>query len=676
MPTIILRAAACFQAVILFSHSAIGADAAGAAPRGTDPQAVQAVLAGTQKTAYAAWWGFQSEDSTAALQGAIDSGAEKVIVEEMGKPWIVTGIRLASDQEIVFEKGVTIEARRGAFRSKGDSLFTASGKKNITLRGYGATLRMWREDYADPEKYEKSEWRHALSIRSCSGVRVLGLTIADSGGDGIYLGVSQRGATNSDVLIKDVICDRNYRQGISVISAERLVIEDCVLSNTGGTAPMAGIDFEPNDPSERLVDCVMRRCLAEGNQGDGYVLYLKNLGRDSAPISIRLEDCRAVGNRCGFRFITGNGEERSAVGGRMEVVNGRFEGSLGSGIAVAEKPAQVCPVRLVNCRVENVAVAEPKTPPILFQSGPGNSEAVGGVEFVDCVVVDPVERLPLGYRDFGGGVKLAAVSGSITVEHQGRQNVYHLDQTLVDQWFPFQAFKEITPFDASGAKYVPLVASGRIEKKWDCSFRLRERAEYLLWAEAENRVEFTLQLQRVGRNPVQAAPVLAISPSGKEIRLSVAQGEVGTACCFTPDETGAYRLLCEPPSGTARITASNRPVCLFSERRPFHLLGSAGELFFWVPKGVAEFAVKVSGGSPGESVKASLCDPAGRPVEVKDSIESHQFHVAGEAASAGGVWSLRLERPSEGVLEDYYVQPQGIPPIMASDRDALLKPQR
>lgn len=676
MSTNILRAAVCFQAVIVFSLSAIKADAAGAAPRGADPQAVEAVLAGKQKTAYAAWWGFQSEDSTAALQGAIDSGAEKVIVEDMGKPWIVSGIRLASDQEIVFEKGVVVEARRGAFRGKTDSLFTASGKKNITLSGYGATLRMWREDYADPEKYEKSEWRHALSIRSCSGIRVLGLTISDSGGDGIYLGVSQRGVTNSDVSIKDLVCDRNYRQGISVISAERLVIEDCVLSNTGGTAPMAGIDFEPNDPSERLVDCVMRRCLAEGNQGDGYVLYLKNLGRDSTPISIRLEDCRAVGNRCGFRFITGNGEERSAVGGRMEVVNGRFEGSLGSGIAVAEKPAQVCPVRLLNCRVVNAAVAESKTPPILFQSGPGNSEPVGGVEFVDCVVVDPVERLPLGYRDFGGGMKLAAISGSITVEHQGRQNVYRLDQPLVDQWFPFQAFKEIEPFNARGAKYVPLVALGRIQKKWDCPFRLRARAEYLLWAEVGNRVELTIQLQRVGRNPVQAAPVRAISPSGKEIRLPAAEGEAGTFCSFASAETGAYRLICEPPSGTARITASNRPVCLFSDRRPFHLLGSSGELFFWVPEGVAEFAVKVSGGSPGESVKASLRDPSGQPVEVKDNIESHQFLVTRAAALAEGVWSLRLERPSESVLEDYYVQLQGIPPIMASDRNALMKPQR
>jgi len=31
------------------------------------------------------------------------------------------------------------------------------------------------------------------------------------------------------MVIRDVVCDRNYRQGISVISAENLLIERCVL---------------------------------------------------------------------------------------------------------------------------------------------------------------------------------------------------------------------------------------------------------------------------------------------------------------------------------------------------------------------------------------------------------------------------------------------------------------
>jgi type 1 glutamine amidotransferase len=45
----------------------------------------------------ASWWGFDERESTKALQAAIDSGADKVIVEDMGLPWIVDKIQLASD---------------------------------------------------------------------------------------------------------------------------------------------------------------------------------------------------------------------------------------------------------------------------------------------------------------------------------------------------------------------------------------------------------------------------------------------------------------------------------------------------------------------------------------------------------------------------------------------------
>jgi hypothetical protein len=37
-------------------------------------------------------------------------------------------------------------------------------------------------------------------------------------------------------------CDRNYRQAISVIGDENLLLENCTLRNTKGTPPETGID--------------------------------------------------------------------------------------------------------------------------------------------------------------------------------------------------------------------------------------------------------------------------------------------------------------------------------------------------------------------------------------------------------------------------------------------------
>jgi hypothetical protein len=70
------------------------------------------VLDGSRNVAHAAWWGYRAEESTEALQAAIDSGAQKVIVQKMPGPWIVDQIHLADNQELVFEPGVVVQAKR------------------------------------------------------------------------------------------------------------------------------------------------------------------------------------------------------------------------------------------------------------------------------------------------------------------------------------------------------------------------------------------------------------------------------------------------------------------------------------------------------------------------------------------------------------------------------------
>lgn len=270
-----------------------------------DPDAVQEVLAGRRSLASAAWWGFDEQDSTVSLQAAIRSGARKLVIPNMGKPWIVTPLLLESNQEIVFEEGVVVMAREGAFPGKGDSLLTARDKENIILRGPGASLVMRKQDYQKPP-YDKAEWRHCLSLRGCRNVRVEGLRLASSGGDGIYIG---RGTGDrihcQDITIRDVSCEDHHRQGISVITAENLLIENCILRGTQGTAPQAGIDFEPNRPDERLVNCVLRNCVIEHNAGYGILLYLGPLRAESDPISIVVSHCQVRDNRQGALAIHG-----------------------------------------------------------------------------------------------------------------------------------------------------------------------------------------------------------------------------------------------------------------------------------------------------------------------------------------------------------------------------------
>ena len=638
-------------------------------------EAIKEVQSGRRSVARAEWWGFDPADSTRALQAAIDSGARKLIVGNMGQPWVVDKIQLASDQEIVFEKGAVVQAKRGAFKGKGDSLFTAKLKQNVILTGYGATLRMWRQDYDDPAQYEHAEWRHTLSICSCSNVKVRGLTLAESGGDGIYLGVAKKGVTNKDIIIRDVNCVDHYRQGISVISAENLLIEKCVLKNTAGTAPMAGIDFEPNAADERLVNCVMRDCVSENNKGDAYEFYLKQFTAESAPISIRIENCRSVGCRRAVGFTTGDEAGVTAVGGVMEFVNCRFEGSLGAGIAVNGKPAGGCRVVFENCEVRNCLADKPEQSPLQISSLPDGKGDVGGFEFKNCRVVDPVERLPLSYKDMSGDRELVDVTGRLSVECKGRTSVYKLDKKQIDAWFPGQAgVKSISPFVLKGVRWKPLAGSLSAGKQYSCMARLRDKAEYLLWGDAGQEVKFTINVGQVGKGNKPPVKVRIIMPSRKEIKLADASAGQQTYTLKT-GEAGACRLVCEQGSDTVRIDSSTTPVCAYSESGSMHLFSSPGEYFFYVPAGVKEFIVRVAGSSPGELVKASLTDPAGQVVEEKDNIESaHKFHVTRQDVAKGECWSVRLARPSKETLEDFYVNLRGIPPVLAGSREALLMP--
>lgn len=651
--------------------------AAHAAPPPANPTAVEEVRLGKRKKVRASWWGFDPADSTAALQAAINSGAKKLVVENTGAPWITDKLQLASNQEIVFEKGVVVQAKRGAFKGTGDALFSASSKTNITLTGYGATLKMWKQDYDDKTQYKHAEWRHVLCFYSCARVRVTGLTLADSGGDGIYLGVARRGVPCSDVVIRDVACVNNYRQGISVISARNLLIEDCVLKDTWGTAPEAGIDFEPNHESEELSNCVMRNCLSENNRGDAYVLYLRPLKAASKPISIRIENCRSVGCRRSAGFITGNDSDTAGVTGAMDFINCKFEAGQQGGIAVGDKPASGARVSFVNCAIINAATNHPPTVPITLSSSSSAVEEFGNIRFINCAITDPHNRLPMTYHDMSGGAGLRDLTGTLVVKRGDKTVKHTLTPKLVAEWMPHRSFKQITKFATKDVRFEPAMPGATPDAKRLSAARQREMSEWLIWAEAGQQAAFTVFIRPVGKGAPRPAPVTLVAPSGKLTKLKDSPGEGETAYTFQAAETGAHKIICEPHNWTATVNSATHRVCLYSSSGSIHFLGTTGEYFFWVPAGTKEFAVKVSGDNAGERIKAALRDSDGRTVEEKDSIaEAHQFVAKPKSDSAGEIWSLRLDKPTIGIVEDFHVQLQGIPPVLSHTKESLLKPTK
>lgn len=385
------------------------------------PQAVAEVKAGKLTTANAAWWGFDPEDATAPLQAAIESGAKRVIVPDMGSEWIVRPIRLAGNQELVLEKGVVIVAKRAEYRGGGDSVFTASDLSDLVIQGEGAAIRMQKEDYIVGKvladlgwkrwfgPYKKAEWRMALSLRGCSNVKVHGLTLRDSGGDGIYVAGGKNGPCRQ-IELQNVVCDNNYRQGISVIDVDGLLVENSVFRNTWGTPPSSGVDFEPDGAKEGLRHIVFRNCRFEDNYGDGIQVHLPHTEQE---VSILFEDCHVTSRRgAGIRVSK---SKNGGPAGSITFRNCHVENTIAYGIKVQDKPATAVKVRFERCSLRNVARERQYAgawAPIWLQAK--SPFTLGGIEFVDCVVEDTRDRPAIA---IDAPSAPTGITGSLTIKN-------------------------------------------------------------------------------------------------------------------------------------------------------------------------------------------------------------------------------------------------------------------
>lgn len=395
-----------------------------AAADAQDFTAIQEVMNGKRSDADASWWGFDAADSTAALQAAIDSPAKRLLVPYMGKPWIVRPIRLRGDQEIVFAPGVVVLAQKGEFRGPGDSLFTAEGVSNLILRGYGATFRMWKSDYQRPP-YKKAEWRMGVALRGCRKVLIEGLRVEGTGGDGFYVDGGGGRLWSEDITIRNCASADNHRQGISIISAVNLLVENCVFSGTSGTAPEAGIDLEPDAPNQRLVHCVIRNCVFENNRGHAMLVHLRKFDGNTEPVSILFDHClaRMTGTGGGWAGMSVGAVNDAGPQGLIEFRDCTAENTGREAAKVYDKSAGGAKVRFVRCNWKNpwnAAASDykgPRVPVLIELRNPKLIARFGGVDFENCKIFDRADRPAIKVYEQHSAQGVQDLDGSIFVEN-------------------------------------------------------------------------------------------------------------------------------------------------------------------------------------------------------------------------------------------------------------------
>ncbi len=395
----------------------------------------------------------ESADLTAALQAAFDSDAARVIIPNREKPYIVGPLRIEKgDKEIILEEGVVLQAKPNAFKEIKECLLRIDHAKNVTLRGKGATLRMNRMEYRNAE-HKPSEWRHGIGIYGCENILVEDVRVEETGGDGVMIsggvyphppypegsvkapqGWKGRVIPGSrNVTIRRVVADRNHRQGLSLISGENILIEDCVFSNTSGTRPSNGLDIEPSMPYNLLKNIVVRNCISEANDGGGFMVYLRKMKDHSDPVDVLIENCEVRGGKGTGLAVAAVGD--NGVDAKVTFRNCKVRDVEKAGIYVYDKSYKKGIVRFENCHVSNVATSEeagpsspeapvepnelrppPQAPVVLYlRRQPDLTEHFGGVVFENCVIEDDEDR-PLvtqGARTGATTIAISEVHGTI-----------------------------------------------------------------------------------------------------------------------------------------------------------------------------------------------------------------------------------------------------------------------
>jgi len=606
-----------------------------------NPELVDKVVKGEVSEARVSWWGFDKDDSTRFLQAAIKSGVKKLVVDKQQSAWVSLPLFAVSNQHIVFEPGVMLLAKRGAFKGRNDRLLSVDEVQNVKITGYGATLRMWREDYAKGAGYRRGEWRHALSVSGSRNVIVEGLTLEDSGGDGIY--ISTAGVENSsrDIVIRDCVCNRNHRQGVSVIAAKNLLIENCVFKNTRGTAPQDGIDFEPNNDGESFENCVVRNCLSENNAGFGFELAMAHSRAATPPCSILFENCKSVGDKCGVKVRTRvKVSEGDYPTGNITFRNCAFEKTQYNAVEIQQNPENGLKLSFDKCSFGEIGCVDPAVPLVVLHSF-----------YVD----DPIPAMP-DFIDMSWP------------DRSGRAlNVYDIPDSASLQGRKSSAL--LLP-STEGAQVVDNVPGQFVE----CSpLKMRGHVRLVAYADSARKVTLRGRRAQVGqkKRKFKATTVPVLDADGRAVAKLPMPGYSETDMSFQAPSAGFYSFNMDFGPDAFVVIGTDAPLAVDCTRKgpkmtPPCFIWSSGNLYAPIKKGqTAEFRVR--GSAPSEKVAFWLTDPDGKEIFRNDAIL--YWTLCNVSPEKNGVWKLSFGKPSNLNFEDFSVEVAGLRPFLFFSSD-------
>lgn len=237
-------------------------------------------------------------DYTDYIQRAIDRH-RKVLFPNFPILINAKGLTISSNSIIVFGKNSKIKLVPNDQAQY--EMLRIHDVENISL--YNANIEGDKHEHTGT----KGEWGMGISIRGAKNIKVFNSVVKYCWGDGIYLGITEKSSNNMNVTITNTFLDDNRRNGMSIIAAENLKVNNLVVANTHGTSPMAGIDIEPDTNTDVVKNLYFDDIISFNNATHGFLFALNNMAGTIShnEVNIKLTRFKAIYGELGMSFKLG-----------------------------------------------------------------------------------------------------------------------------------------------------------------------------------------------------------------------------------------------------------------------------------------------------------------------------------------------------------------------------------
>jgi hypothetical protein len=198
------------------------------------------------------------------------------------------GIKLRSMMRVLFEdERAVLKAKTNNSRVYG--VLQVNGVHDCEIQG--GTILGDRDTHSydvilggdgqPSEKLSTHEWGMCIQCYGSQRINFLDMHLEAATGDGISFAAKNvdddRGDEPcEDIFVRNVLSQRNRRQGISIGRMVRGTVQKCEICDIGGTGPGAGIDVEPtsvSSPGWCAADIVIEDCFIHHNQSADVLLF-------------------------------------------------------------------------------------------------------------------------------------------------------------------------------------------------------------------------------------------------------------------------------------------------------------------------------------------------------------------------------------------------------------------